>query len=266
MQNFQQKFYITSSSTSYAIPARGHYLYTVRNGVGLTNGYQLVVFIVVFLLKIKHRGVLRDTQGVYDVLGWTDHTDFKSLVNFLFQKIVDPVQVVVIKHFLSVTAEVVQKVFNIIGYRRVQIGIEGSADFNGLDLLAALAVKFLQAIEVKNLRDTQDFGVQNGLLNIGDLIKKHMEQIVFALLNIAAGTLPGLDITFIRQDGQAVTHSNAAHVIDFGHFLDGGQLIPGDQFIIDDLILYVLYDVFIFFHNDPSYSVLAKNRVLSGRI
>ena len=49
-----------------------------------------------------------------------------------------------------------------------------------------------------------------------------MEQIVFALLNIAAGTLPGLDITFIRQDGQAVTHSNAAHVIDFGHFLDGG--------------------------------------------
>ena len=226
MQNFQQKFYITSSSTSYAIPARGHYLYTVRNGVGLTNGYQLVVFIVVFLLKIKHRGVLRDTQGVYDVLGWTDHTDFKSLVNFLFQKIVDPAQVVVIKHFLSVTAEVVQKVFNIIGYRRVQIG----------------------------------------LLNIGDLIKKHMEQIVFALLNIAAGTLPGLDITFIRQDGQAVTHSNAAHVIDFGHFLDGGQLIPGDQFIIDDLILYVLYDVFIFFHNDPSYSVLAKNRVLSGRI
>lgn len=266
MQNFQQKFYITSSSTSYAIPARGHYLYAVRNGVGLANGYQLVVFIVVFLLKIKHRGVLRDTQGVYDVLGWTDHTDFKSLVDFLFQKIVDPAQVVVIKHFLSVTAEVVQKVFNIIGYRRVQIGIEGSADFNGLDLLAALAVKFLQAIEVKNLRDTQDFGVQNGLLNIGDLIKKHMEQIVFALLNIAAGTLPGLDITFIRQDGQAVTHSNAAHVIDFGHFLDGGQLIPGDQFIIDDLILYVLYDVFIFFHNDPSYSVLAKNRVLSGRI
>lgn len=52
------QFHTPLSSISNAIPTRGYHLYAVCDSVGLANGYQLVVFIIVFLFKIEHRGVL----------------------------------------------------------------------------------------------------------------------------------------------------------------------------------------------------------------